>query len=47
LLVTTDMPVNEIARAVGFSDARYFSRVFGQAEGVTPTEYRNRSRSVM
>ena len=40
-LLTTDMRVGEVARAVGFSDERYFMRVFRRIEGVTPTEYRN------
>ena len=32
--------VSEIALKVGFSDIRYFSRVFRQIYGVTPSEYR-------
>ena len=40
-LLTTDMRVGEIAHAVGFSDERYFMRVFRRVEGITPTEYRN------
>ena len=32
--------VSEIALKVGFNDVRYFSRVFRQIYGVTPSEYR-------
>lgn len=34
------MNVNEIAEALGFSDARYFSKVFKKEVGVKPTDYR-------
>lgn len=41
LLITTDMRIKEIASHVGFADERYFMRVFGRLEGVSPTKYRN------
>lgn len=41
LLITTDMRIGQIAAAVGFADERYFMRAFRQAEGITPTKYRN------
>ncbi|MCR5840671.1 MAG: AraC family transcriptional regulator, partial [Bacteroidales bacterium] len=31
----------EISYAVGFNDPHYFSKVFKQESGMTPTEYRN------
>ncbi|MBQ9985948.1 MAG: helix-turn-helix domain-containing protein [Oscillospiraceae bacterium] len=40
LLATTNMPVNEIAAYCGFSTEHYFSRVFSNAVGVSPSEYR-------
>lgn len=35
--------VNEVAGLVGFSDARYFSKMFKKNVGVKPTEYRSRN----
>lgn len=43
LLITTDMPIAEIARAVGYSDAFYFSRQFRAVNGTSPSEYRAES----
>ena len=43
LLVTTDLPMQEIAYQCGFETANYFSRVFRKAVGQTPTEYRKAS----
>ncbi|MBO0984557.1 AraC family transcriptional regulator [Rathayibacter sp. SD072] len=40
LLVTTDDSVAEIARAVGYSDAFYFSRQFRAVTGTSPSQYR-------
>jgi len=40
LLQRQDIPVKEIAQAVGFSDANYFSRIFRKYKGVTPTEFK-------
>ncbi len=41
LLLHTNMKVYEIALAVGFSDEKYFDRVFAALTGVTPLKYRN------
>ncbi|MBD5393163.1 MAG: response regulator [Lachnospiraceae bacterium] len=35
-----DMNINEIADALGYTDARYFSKVFKKEVGVKPTDYR-------
>ena len=43
-LLQSDWPVNQIAQKVGFWDAKYFSRVFRQEIGVSPSEYRRRSQ---
>ena len=42
LLRETDMPVREIAEAVGYSDQNYFSRMFRREVGVSPSKYRRR-----
>ena len=40
LLRRTDLPISEVSEAVGVSDYNYFSKIFRQAVGVTPREYR-------
>jgi len=40
-LSTTDIPVQEIARMTGFSNLHYFSRIFKQKIGESPTAWRN------
>lgn len=40
LLAETELPVSDIARSVGYEDALYFSRLFKQKKGRTPTQYR-------
>lgn len=40
LLAYTDKPISFIAYNVGFRDAKYFSRVFHEEEGVSPKYYR-------
>ncbi len=42
MLYGTDMSINEIAEATGFYDQAYFSKVFSQKEGLTPSEYRRK-----
>lgn len=44
LLATTDTPVEAIARAVGFDDPYYFSRLFRRREGVSPSRFRAENR---
>lgn len=36
----TDLPVQEVAAAVGFSDPNYFAAAFKRETGLTPREYR-------
>jgi AraC-like DNA-binding protein len=38
------MPINEVADAVGFSSLYYFSRAFKKEIGVSPSEYREKSK---
>ena len=40
LLLEGDLPLAEIAEAVGFADYNYFSRVFKKRAGYSPTAYR-------
>ena len=40
LLRNSDMNISEIAQALGYQDARYFSKVFKGQVGVKPTDYR-------
>ena len=42
LLSETDLPVQAIARNLGFSTPGYFSRAFAQAVGQSPSAYRKR-----
>lgn len=41
LLTTTNKPIGEICRLIGYSDHSYFNKVFRQREGMTPTAYRS------
>lgn len=43
LLKTTDLKTNEVAKRVGFTDARYFGQVFKKIIKITPSEYRKLS----
>ena len=40
LLLNSDLKISEIAYSVGFTDAKYFMKVFKKAKQVTPSEYR-------
>lgn len=43
LLIHTNDSVKEIAAALGFDDYAYFSRLFTQAVGVSPTVFRQKN----
>ena len=45
LLAATDMRSSEIALAVGYNDAHYFSYLFKKQTGVTPSEYRKSNKN--
>jgi len=47
LLVTSELPVVEIANEVGFSSRQYFSGLFTREIGVSPATYRMRQRGNM
>ena len=40
LLTGSDMPINEIARFVGYDDMQFFHTVFKRLLHMTPKEYR-------
>lgn len=40
MLKGSDMKIYEIAEAIGYSDSKYFNRVFKEEEGISPGEYR-------
>ncbi|MFD0586504.1 helix-turn-helix domain-containing protein [Paenibacillus sp. GCM10027627] len=44
MLVSTDVPLKEIAEAVGYGDSYYFSRAFKKHAGDAPLHYRNKRR---
>ena len=44
LAVNSEMPVDDIASASGFSTRRTFSRLFKERYSITPTEYRNQNK---
>lgn len=44
LLLGTSMKLYEIAGAVGYSDGKYFSKVFRECTGCLPAEYRKTNR---
>ena len=43
LLVESDLQIQEICRRVGYSDVRYFTRIFRETTGVSPSHFRRRS----
>jgi AraC-like DNA-binding protein len=43
LLLESDLRITEIAMKLGFGQHSYFNRLFKKHEGVTPSEYRDRS----
>lgn len=40
LLLSTDIPLNQISLAIGFSDQSYYCKVFKRITGLSPGEYR-------
>ena len=41
MLTDSNMPIQEIAKKLGFADNHNFSRTYRNFTGLTPTEYRN------
>lgn len=42
-LITTDLPVKDIAKMLGYDDCSYFNRLFRKNAGVTPQQYRGQN----
>ncbi|WP_419954833.1 response regulator transcription factor [Neobacillus niacini] len=40
LLITTNLPINDIAEESGYKTAKYFIKIFKELEGLTPSAYR-------
>lgn len=40
LLLSTDLPIKQIAKLVGYPDAHFFSRIFRSKIGISPVTYR-------
>lgn len=45
LLITSDAPVGEVAKSVGYSDALHFSRIFKKRFGISPSGLRDKFRN--
>ena len=46
LLKNTDLPIQVVARSVSYQDALYFSKIFLQKKGVSPSQYREQKRQI-
>ncbi|WP_426448967.1 response regulator transcription factor [Paenibacillus sp. S-38] len=44
LLLTSDKSVTQIGKLAGYAERRYFTKVFHKYEGMTPSEFRDRSK---
>lgn len=40
LVITTNLPINEIAEEAGYKTSKYFIKIFKEIEGMTPSAYR-------
>lgn len=46
MLTETDLPMKQVATAVGYDDPYYFSRIFRKVTGTSPTQYRAGHRAL-
>ena len=44
LLSCTNQPITTIAEAVGYPDAKYFSKIFRRHQNISPVEYRKKHK---
>lgn len=47
LLAETSLEILDIAMECGFNDSSWFSKIFRQAEGVSPSEWRSRTKNLL
>lgn len=47
LLVTTDYPLSLISLSAGFSSSSYFTQVFRKQKGISPSEFRKKSKEAI
>ena len=47
LLLSTDLPIRDVALAVGYANISYFSRQFKRAQGQTPLEFRKSAGKIV
>ena len=40
MLLTSELPISDVAYQSGFQELSYFSKIFREKNGVTPSEYR-------
>lgn len=45
LISSTDLPIGRIVQMLGFSSPGYFAQMFRRAEGMSPSEYREKHRA--
>ena len=45
LLANSKMPVSQVAYAVGFTDPKYFTKCFRKETGMSPSEYRDKTKA--
>ena len=46
LLSQSEQKLYEVARSVGYSDGKYFAKLFTRETGLTPKEYREKHREI-
>ena len=46
LIKSTDLSFTEISEMSGFTSSKYFSTIFKQYIGMTPTQFRSKEREV-
>ena len=45
MLISTDLPISDIAAEIGIDTPSCFSRLFKNANGISPQEFRSRNRT--
>ena len=46
LLGNTDYSISQVAEAVGYDNALYFSRIFRKYTGMSPSDYKKRNKGL-